>query len=126
MKNKLLIIILCLGTSAILFQSCVYRTGEENPEPSPCGNPDPVSYTTNVFPILDSKCIVCHTTGANPGGGIILDTYAGLKSTVDNGSLSGAINHENGFSAMPRNQPKLEDCTLELIESWIDDGAPEN
>jgi len=108
----------------LLLASCTYRTGEETPNPG-CMNPNPVSYVNDVVPIVSANCYVCHDQVARSGG-IAFDTYAGLKVIVDNGRLEGAINHTPGFEAMPQNQSKLSDCTLELIQSWIDAGAPEN
>jgi len=104
--------------------ACTYRTGEDNPNPG-CNNPSPVSYTNDVLTILGPTCLVCHDQAGNAGG-IVFDTYAGLKVVVDNGTFEGAINHNAGFEPMPRNNPKLPDCTLELIQSWIDAGAPNN
>jgi hypothetical protein len=42
---------------------------------------------------------------------------------VDNGRFWGAINHEDGYSPMPQNLPKLNDCDLKKIRTWIDEGA---
>lgn len=108
----------------LTFSSCVYRTGEDTPNPG-CVIPNPVSYTNDVLPVISPSCLGCHDQAGNAGG-IVFDTYAGLKVVVDNGTFEGAINHRAGFDAMPRNASKLPDCTLEIIQSWIDNGAPNN
>lgn len=108
-----------------MFTSCVYRTGEDNIVPGGCNTPSTVSYSNDVLPVLESSCLGCHDQAGNAGG-IIFDTYAGLKTIVDNGSFQGSINHDAGFSPMPRNRDQLPECTLELIQSWIDAGAADN
>lgn len=115
---------LLIAGLTLMLSACTYRTGEDNPNPG-CGTPSTVSYTNNVLPVLNPNCLVCHDQAGNAGG-IVFDTYAGLKVVVDNGTFEGAINHNAGFEPMPRNNPKLSDCTLELIQSWIDAGAPNN
>lgn len=123
MNTSSYFLLLILGLS-FMFSSCTYRTGEDNPNPG-CMNPATVSYSNDVLDVLTPTCLGCHDQAGNAGG-IVFDTYAGLKVVVDNGTLEGAINHRSGFEAMPRNNPKLADCTLELIQSWIDAGAPNN
>ncbi len=84
-----------------------------------------VTYSQNIRGIMKTYCDGCHT-GSNPLGGINYNTYAGVKITVDNGSLVGAINHQRGFVAMPQGSKKMPDCFIRQIEKWIRDGAPNN
>jgi len=57
-----------------------------------------MSYTTDVLPILTNNgCIGCHGSSSTTK----LDTYGNVKTNVDNGSLLGSINHEDGFRPMP-------------------------
>jgi hypothetical protein len=84
-----------------------------------------VKYSTVVLPVLSSGCISCHG-GGTPSAGISLDTYAGVKTQVDNGRLWGAVSHNPGYSPMPKNSNKLSNCNLEKIRIWIAAGAPNN
>jgi hypothetical protein len=86
-----------------------------------------ITYTKNIKPLFASTCATsgCHT-GPSPASGINLSTYEGTKAAVNAGRILGAINWDSGFQQMPRNQPKLDKCTIEAVKLWIDKGALEN
>lgn len=84
-----------------------------------------VSYSLDVRPILSSYCLGCHNATA-PQGGIALSTFDQVNATVTSGRLIGSIEHQYGFSAMPKNQPKLTACRVALIRNWISQGALNN
>jgi len=84
-----------------------------------------VTFSENVWPIIEIKCFGCHSS-ENPGGGIFLKNYADVVIVANNGKLLGAVNHETGFSNMPKNLPKLPECELATIRIWIEDGVPDN
>ena len=54
---------------------------------------------------------------------VITDTYDDLKIIADDGRFWGCVNHESGYSPMPNDRPKLNDCDLEKIRIWLDSGA---
>ena len=109
----------------LLLQSCYYdKAYDLLPGIEPCDT-TLFTYNGDVKPVLLQNCMDCHST-ENQSAGVILDTYEGTKIIADNGSLSGVINHKNGFSPMPKNGPQLDPCTIQIIELWIDDGAPNN
>ncbi|GCD76699.1 hypothetical protein JCM31826_01810 [Thermaurantimonas aggregans] len=84
-----------------------------------------VSFARDVQPILNDFCVSCHTAGA-PSGGVVLNTYNGVKTVADNGKLIGSISHTPGFSAMPPSGIKLDECKLNTIKAWVNSGAPNN
>ena len=84
-----------------------------------------ITYSGIILPIIENNCYSCHDA-ANNFGGITLEGYTQLKSYVDNGSLLGVIRHDSGFSPMPKNLAKLLDCEIAKIETWINNGAPDN
>ncbi|MBK8444459.1 MAG: DUF11 domain-containing protein [Sphingobacteriales bacterium] len=86
---------------------------------------DNMSFSQDIAPILSSNCGACHSTAAHLGN-VILDTYTGVKSKVDEGSLLGAIKHQSGFSAMPPSGTMLPECDITKIEAWINQGALNN
>ena len=86
---------------ATAFATGCYYDVEETLYPStgPCITAD-LSYKTDIVPILDNSCMVCHSNAANLGN-VSLEGYDNLKVYVTNGKLLGSIKHESGYSAMP-------------------------
>jgi hypothetical protein len=109
-----------------LSTSCVYNNEEELYPNVNCDTAI-MSYSLNVSEILTrNQCIACHQTNSQSGG-VNLDNYTDVKTYVDNGRLSGSINHQNGFKPMPQGQTsKIPQCDLDQIESWIIAGAKNN
>jgi len=88
-----------------------------------------VDYASEIQPIFDNSCIVCHHS--NHSKGLNLTTF----STVMAGSNSGVViqtgDHENSLlfqkinsGAMPPSG-NLTENQINLILSWIDEGALE-
>ncbi len=83
-----------------------------------------ISFSNHINPILDFYCVGCHTSGS-ASGGVNLNTYANVKTYVDNGRLYGSIAQQQGYSAMPVGS-KLSDCQIMAFKQWIDQGALNN
>ena len=81
-----------------------------------------VSYAAMIRPLLDNKCVGCHS-GTAAGAGLDFTTHSGIQAVALNGRLWGAINHADGFSPMPKGG-KLSQCEINKIEVWINQGAP--
>jgi len=92
-----------------------------------------ISYSTTIQPIFNNNCTGCHGSS----GGLNLGSY----STLNNGGTSGAvIIAENGSgsrlkqklrgtasgSQMPASGCCLDASVIDLIETWIDEGAENN
>jgi hypothetical protein len=86
-----------------------------------------VSFTNTVKPILKQYCTDpnCHI-GNGTTGSYLLNTHAGVMSSVNNNRLLGAIRQENGFVAMPQGSAKLSDCDINKITAWVNQGALNN
>ncbi|MFN4298517.1 MAG: hypothetical protein ACK4EX_02175 [Thermaurantimonas sp.] len=84
-----------------------------------------VSFARDVQPILNNYCVSCHTAGS-PSGGVVLNTYNGVKTVANNGKLLGSIFHQPGFYPMPPSGIKLDECKLKTIRAWVNSGAPNN
>ena len=98
---------------------------KEDVDPThPCDTID-ATYAGVVQPILEQSCYGCHANG-NARGDVTLGTYEEVLVIAQNGSLSGAINHEPGYAAMPAFAGKLDSCDIFLIDKWIDEGALDN
>lgn len=116
-----------IGLFAIMLftQSCYNRKADVVcPIPVACDTTN-VRYTVEVVNILKENCYICHSTGFVQGG-IVLNNYTAVKNLVNNGKLFGSIDWQSGFSRMPKNQPKLSDCNIATIRTWIRNGAPNN
>ena len=75
-------------------------------------------FTSSIKPLLQANCQQCHS-GDNKQGNFNYDDFCNVKEFAINGKLSGAINHSDGFSNMPKNSDKLSDETLKIIDTWI-------
>jgi hypothetical protein len=114
---------------ALLITSCYYDNEEylypNNGGITGCDTTN-VTYSGTVAPILETNnCNNCHNP-ASPSGGVIVNNYEDLITWVNNGRFLGSINHEPGFSPMPKGGNKLSNCNLLKIQKWIDDGAFNN
>ncbi|MEZ5197025.1 MAG: hypothetical protein R2764_11640 [Bacteroidales bacterium] len=111
-----------LGIITATFTSCYYDNAEElYPQPVECDTIN-VTYSQTIAPIMNTNCNDCHS-GAAPPANVITDNYTGLKTIADDGRLWGSINHESGYSPMPKDRPKMNDCDLKKINIWLDNGA---
>src|SRR5688572_11658562 len=107
---------------------CYYDVETELYPASPCNTiPTIVSYQTNVMPIIQANCYVCHSNATAPssGGNIMLEGHVNLQKVAANGRLYAAISH-TGPSPMPKGGNKLPDCDIQLIKTWIDNGIQNN
>ena len=95
------------------------------PDDTTCVLVAPISFASDVFPVIDKYCKGCHS-GANPWAGLFLRDYQEVKEVVDNGKLVGVIGHEPGFPQMPKDQDRLLQCDIDRIVMWVEDGAPDN
>lgn len=109
---------------------------------------EPVSFSNDVQPILNSQCVYCHVTGAENGGLNLgrRHAHAALMSesteapmprvTPGDPDQSYLIHKLRGThlevggngSAMPVYDPPkpFPAAQLDLIERWVGEGAPKN
>lgn len=121
--TKLSLVILIFS---IAFTSCYYDT-EEELYPNIRNNCDSVkgSYSLEVEPLINAQCRSCHNSSFSSGG-VNLEGYENVKQATLNGTVLESIQHEAGVSPMPQGTPKLDDCILKAVESWKNQGAPNN
>ena len=93
--------------------------------PPPTGACDTVNvtYSATIRTIIDNNCIGCHTGGSSYNRNVDLSTHAGVQRVAMSGQLAGAISHAAGFTPMPFQRPKLDDCTIAKMKAWIGRGA---
>ena len=93
-----------------------------------------ISYTADVKPILNSKCISCHG-GVKKNAGLsflfrdeaIAVTQSGKPSIIPGSAKKSELIkrlHETDLEErMPYRKPKLSDKEIEILTKWIDQGA---
>lgn len=116
------IIILLFSMSSCYYDSKEFLYPKLNPS---CDTAN-ITYSICITSILETNCLGCHSGSASSGGGIILDNYTDVKKQVDNGKLIGSIKWSNGYSPMPKSASKLLSDDINIIQKWIDAGAPNN
>ena len=110
----------------LLMPACVWDNLEElYPDTRHCDTTS-VSFNNDIKPILSNNCFSCHSNLNAPsfGGGLSLEDHADVARNSDR--IIGAINHEDGFQAMPQGGEKLDACSILLFEAWSQSGAPDN
>jgi mono/diheme cytochrome c family protein len=108
-----------------------------------------VSLSKTIQPIFDQNCVICHQgVGQSVPGSLTLASGAAYSNLVNVKSIESTLNlvtpgHPeesylifklNGTQAqvggrganMPFNQPQLSQSKVDLIVSWITEGAPNN
>ncbi len=123
-KIKYLFLFSSIVLTGAMSTGCYYDSEEDLYPQSECVTTN-LSYLSDIQPIVQSRCYGCHSAAANLGG-ITLESYEELKNYIDSGQLEGVINHESGYSPMPKDQPKLPSCEIDKIAAWIADGALNN
>jgi mono/diheme cytochrome c family protein len=83
-----------------------------------------VTYTQDIFPILNTHCIECHSIGAS----LNLSRFPFLsKATEDQAAIVERIliRTAPGSATMPPgNRPKLTSDQADTIRQWRDEGLP--
>ena len=113
----------------MVFSACYYDNQEEmypslNPENFVVGT---ISFNSAVLPIMTQHCnqSTCHNS-IDRASQIVLDNHADLLVSANDGSLLGSIRHTSPYSPMPKSAGKLDDCTIQKVATWIEQGALDN
>lgn len=113
----------------LLITACYYDSEEYLfPEVNSECITDSVAYSTAIQPVLEQYCYRCHNNANAPlaGNNIKLEDYSDVILRVNDESLIGSVAHQSGYSPMPKGGGKLDDCFINQLSAWIDQGAPEN
>lgn len=105
----------CLGLFGLSLLT--FSCGDDEPGIS-CG-PEPVSYASEVAPVISTRCATsgCHNSGSTNGPGAltnysqVFNARNSIRSSVNNGSMPPGGLSQSGKQA---------------IICWIDSGAPNN
>jgi len=115
---KLIVIILALPLLLVILFSCEKETLE------PYEFAGDVSYSSDIIPIFESKCIGCHAGNREPN----LITGEAYESLRSGNYLTPADESALLFSGMTADDHPVKPSEEEKqkILKWIKDGAPEN
>ena len=107
-------------------------TETQLPTETPTEEPPVVSFSGDVMPILESRCIQCHG-GEKIEGELIMLTYDQIMAGGEDGVVVVPGDSDNSLMAqlliekkMPKRGPKLTPAQTELIVEWINQGALNN
>ena len=112
----------------LLISACFYDSEEYlYPQIGNSCDTTAITFSGSVKPILQTYCYICHSNATSSfGNNIKLEDYTDVKIKVDDNSLFGSVNFSTGYSPMPKNSQKIDDCKIAIIKKWVEAGAPNN
>ncbi len=91
-----------------------------------------VSFAEDIVPILEEHCTECHSE-ENAELGLKVDTYEGLMAGSDYGTVVEAGDADGSLfidmivsGDMPEDGDPMPADELEMLKTWIDEGAENN
>lgn len=119
------IIVISFGLLVLSLNSCK----KDSAEPiDACETPETISFNTDIVPILNSSCAYsgCHTVAFASGD---FSAYSGVAEKASSGSLLARVVNVKDMppTYAPDDKPQeLSSCEIELFNSWIEAGYPDN
>jgi hypothetical protein len=110
----------------LTLHSCYYDVESElYPSEEACDN-TVYSYNGRIKAICDANCATssCHA-GPSPSASLSLETYEQVKQATESGLIC-TIEHSSGCSPMPKNEPKMSQCSIDAWILWSENNYPEN
>lgn len=124
MRLKYLIRPILITTFLAVFSlSCVNNNESDLYGVVPCDIKD-ITWNSKISAIMKANCVICHNEEIHYNG-VRHDNYASEMIVVNDRRLRGVVNHLKGYAKMPKDRGKLPACELLLINTWLDNGAPE-
>ncbi len=113
---------------------CYYDNQAELHPSTYCDTSGTVSFANDILPIMNTSCGAqrsdCHQNNATASG-YGLANYTDVDFTVvDNGDVFlKSITHDPSIPSkwMPKGvSSKIDDCSIQKIEAWLNQGRPNN
>ena len=82
---------------------------------------DSVSFSTDVWPIIEQNCTSCHNVGNTTGYTLTNHTNISSNAAAIVGSMKGS-----GFQLMPQGGDALPDSIIQKVQCWISQGKLNN
>ena len=126
MKNIKLFMLPAAAAILLSFSAC-YNDKADILYPQQACKLDTITFSNTIQPIVNAKCAItsCHDA-ASAEAGYDLSSYSGVAQAVTDGSLLPSLNHESGYSPMPKNADKLPTCNISQITRWVSEGSNDN
>jgi hypothetical protein len=106
----------------LLVGSCTRHNEEDLFGDLECLNEE-IRYSTIITPIMQAHCNSCHSA-PTPQANIITAEYVTLREIALDGRLMGVVKHLPGYPPMPLGMPRLDNCLILRLETWVQAGAP--
>lgn len=120
-----------LSTFLIIFLisiSCTYDQNPLNTTKVDCNvqNLKSISYSRDVFPIIQSNCLSCHDA-VNHFDGVVIENYQQISESCRLGEMMDVIttHYAGSLPRMPKGG-QLKSCEVEVIRLWIQQGLINN
>jgi hypothetical protein len=82
---------------------------------------DSLSFSTDVWPIIEQNCTSCHDVGNTTGYTLTNHTNISSNAAAIVGSMKGS-----GFQLMPQGGDALPDSIIQKVQCWISQGKLNN
>jgi hypothetical protein len=112
-----------LGTEEISLIEKWIRQGALNNRCSVGCDTTSATFSGEIWPMMELYCTNCHKAGSSAGG-VMISGYDDLVALAQNGSLMGSVTWDPSYANMPPNA-MLSDCSIALLEKWIENGFPQ-
>lgn len=118
-KIKIGVVFSLLGI--ILITGCTYNKEEllYPGQPADC-NTIPAKFSSDVLPLITTKCAISNCHDATAAGGFIFSNYTQISSAKDLIKVVAVLQ-----KTMPQTGP-LASSEINILKCWIDSGAPNN
>ena len=84
-----------------------------------------ISFSKDVYPIIQSNCLSCHDS-KNHSGGIVIEDFKQIAESARIGELMNSIKSLNGNPPYMPKGGRLTDCQIATIQNWIIQGINNN
>lgn len=111
----------------LILPSCTYDSFEELKKAEVCDTTN-VTFNKDIVPLIEQKCGVhstCHSSTGSDSD-VSLANYADVTAVVSTGQFLGAVTHDSNYEPMPKDEGMLDDCRLNTIKAWINQGLKED
>lgn len=89
-------------------------------------NNSAITYNSQVKNIIQSNCLVCHTSPPINGAPTQLTTYNDVKNAILTGGLLDRISRPQGaYGMMPSGGTRLPQSTINILIAWQNEGFVE-
>lgn len=125
MDKKKYLILLLLFIVTMFNPSCTYNNMEDFCSEAEICDTLMVSFFEDILPIFNFHCKSCHS-GAQPAGSLILTNYQEIEPEVNNNNIIDRITKDNSDNLLMPPAGKLDDCVIEKIIAWKNQGSLNN